>query len=66
MVQWSLQKPYDLRVNHQGESNSIFSGLILYTLLQKKCNFSEPIFPGDPGSLTVTPGHVHFVKWFLE
>ncbi len=29
-----------------------------YTLLQKKRNFSEPIFPGDPGSLTLTPGHV--------
>ena len=39
---------------------------IRYTLLQKKRNFSEPIFPGDPGSLTLTPGHVHFVKWFLE
>ncbi len=35
-----------------------------YTLLQKKRNFSEPIFPGDPGSLTLAPGHVHFVKWF--
>ncbi len=35
-----------------------------YTLLQKKRNFSEPIFPGDPGLLTLTPGHVHFVKWF--
>ena len=29
-----------------------------YTLLQKKRNFSEPIFPGDPGSLILTPGHV--------
>ncbi len=36
---------------------------VIYTLLQKKHNFSEPIFPGDPGSLTLTPGHVHFVKW---
>ncbi len=35
-----------------------------YILLQKKCNFSEPIFPGDHGSLTLTPGHAHFVKWF--
>ena len=35
-----------------------------YTLLQKKRNFSEPIFTGDPWSLTLTPGHVHFVKWF--
>ncbi len=33
----------------------------MYTLLQKKRNFSETIFPGDPGSLTLTPGHVHFV-----
>ena len=24
-----------------------------YTLLQKKCKFSGPIFPGDPGSLTL-------------
>ncbi len=39
---------------------------LYYTLLQKKRNFSEPIFPGDPGSLTLTPGHVHFVKWFWE
>ncbi len=38
--------------------------VIHYTLLQKKRNFSGPIFPGDPGSLTLTPGHVHFVKWF--
>ncbi len=38
----------------------------LYTVLQKKRNFSEPIFPGDPGSLTLTPGHVHFVKWFYK
>ncbi len=30
-----------------------------YTLLQKKRNFSEPIFPDDPGSLTLTPGHVY-------
>ncbi len=30
----------------------------LYTLLQKKRNFSEPIFPVDPWSLTLTPGHV--------
>ena len=35
-----------------------------YTLLQKKRNFSEPIFPRDPGSLIMTLGHVHFVKWF--
>ena len=33
---------------------------LLYTLFFKR-NFSEPIFPGDPGSLTLTPGHVHFV-----
>ncbi len=33
-----------------------------YTLLQKKHNFSESIFPADPGSLTLTPGHVHFVN----
>ncbi len=37
-----------------------------YTLLQKKRNFSEPIFPGVLRSLTPTPGHVHFVKWFRE
>ena len=37
----------------------------LYTLLQKKRNFSEPIFPSDPGSLTLTPGHVHFVNRFF-
>ncbi len=36
-----------------------------YTLLQKKRNFSGPIFPGDPWSMTLTPGHLHFVKWFL-
>ncbi len=35
----------------------------VYTLLQKKRNFSGPIFPGDPGTLTLPPGHVHFVKW---
>ena len=35
-----------------------------YTLLQKKRNFSRPIFPGDPGSLTLNPDHVYFVKWF--
>ncbi len=36
---------------------------MVYTHPQKKRSFSEPIFPGDPGSLTLTPGHVHFVKW---
>ena len=36
------------------------SPLDWYTLLQKKRNFSELIFPGDPGSLTLTPGCVHF------
>ncbi len=25
-----------------------------YALLQKKRNISEPVFPGDPGSLTLT------------
>ncbi len=27
---------------------------LIYTVLQKKRNFSEPIFPDDPGSLTLT------------
>ncbi len=27
---------------------------MMYRLLQKKRNFSEPNFPGDPGSLTLT------------
>ncbi len=31
----------------------------IYTLVQKKRNFSEPIFPGDPRSLTLAPSHVH-------
>ncbi len=38
----------------------------VYTVLQKKRNFSEPIFLGDPGSLTLTPGHAHFVTGFLH
>ncbi len=38
----------------------------IYTLLQKNSNFSEPIFPGYHWSLTLTPGHAHFVKWFWE
>ncbi len=38
----------------------------MYTLLQKKRNFSEPIFPGDSGSLTVTLGRVHFAYCYQE
>ncbi len=34
-----------------------------YTLSQKKRRFNSPIFPVDPGSLTLTQGHVNFVKW---
>ncbi len=42
-------------------SQSVDNGM--YTLLQKKRNFSEPIFPGDPGSADLIPGYVLFVKW---
>ena len=31
---------------------------IIGPILQRKRSFSEPIFPGDPGSLTLTQGHV--------
>ena len=34
-----------------------------YTLPQKKHRFNPSIFPGDPGSLTLTQGHVNFVRW---
>ncbi len=30
----------------------------IYTLPQKKRKFNQWIFPGDPGSGSVTPGHV--------
>ncbi len=30
---------------------------MIYILLQKKRNFSEPIYPDDPGSGSVTQGH---------
>ncbi len=36
---------------------------VFYTLLQKKCTLIYPSSPGDPGSLTLTWGHVDFVKW---
>ncbi len=31
--------------------------VFLYTLPQKKRNFSESIFPGNPGPGSVTQGH---------
>ncbi len=31
-----------------------------YILPQKKRNFSESIFPGDPRSVSVTQGHEHY------
>ncbi len=34
-----------------------------YTLHQKKRRFNPSIFPVDPGSLTLTHGHVNFVQW---
>ncbi len=37
-----------------------------YTLPQKKCNFCESIFPGYPGSGSVTQGHEHDQEWFWE
>ena len=36
---------------------------VSYTLLQKKCTLIYPSSPSDPGSLTLTLGHVDFVKW---
>ncbi len=30
---------------------------------KRNATFQDPFFTGDPGSLTLTPGHVHFVKW---
>ncbi len=47
---------------------------LLYTLFQRKRNFNLPIFPGAPGSLTLTYGHdvwpkykdVHFVSLNLS
>ncbi len=38
-------------------------GEAMYTLPQKKRRFNPSIFPVDPGSLTLTQGHVNFVKW---
>ncbi len=38
----------------------------IYTLLQKKCTLISSSSPGDPGTLTPTPGHVKSVKWSLE
>ena len=36
---------------------------ITYTLPQKKRNFNFPIFRGDPGPGSVTPGHMHQGKF---
>ena len=44
--------------NCKGERGGGGQKMHAYTLLQKKRNFSGPIFSGDPGSLTLTPGHV--------
>ena len=32
---------------------------VIYTVLQKKCTLILSSSPGDPGSLTPTPGHVN-------
>ena len=37
-----------------------------YILLEKKRNFNVPIFSSVPGFLTLTKGHVDFVKWAWE
>ena len=34
------------------------TNIVMYTLLQKNCTLISPSSPGDPGSLTLTPGHV--------
>ncbi len=53
------------KYNTGEEHGNLLSGIPgIYTLLHKKGNLSEPIFASDPGSLTPTPDHVHFVKWF--
>ena len=38
----------------------------VYTLLQEKCTLVSSSSPSDPGSLTLAPGHVKFVKWSWE
>ena len=48
---WSIFKGH-----HEGLWNSSSPSFKPYTLLQKKRSFSEPIFPGDPRSLTLTQG----------
>ena len=40
--------------------------MAIYTLLQKKCTLISSSSPGDPGSLTPTPGQVKFVTWSWE
>ncbi len=37
----------------------------MYTLPQRKLNFSESIFPDDPGSGSVTQRHEHDEEWGL-
>ncbi len=37
----------------------------LTTLPQKKRDFNLPIFPGSPGILTLTQGHMDFRRWLV-
>ncbi len=38
------------------------NGPDMYTFLQKKCTLISSSSPGDPGSLTLTPGHFDKIK----
>ncbi len=42
-----------------GAEDSRWTIVVEYTLLQKKCNLSELVFLGAPGSGSVIPGHVN-------
>ncbi len=48
-----------LRVDYRSMGSNVHSS-------SKETQLFWTHFPGDSGSLTLTPGHVHFVKWFWE
>ena len=46
-------------MNWNAEVSHATTIIYMYTLPQKKHNFSFQNVPGDPGPASVTPGHVH-------
>ncbi len=60
-IQLAQLQEIDLKLfDKKGWMLSTYLCVLMYTLPQKKCRLNPSIFPVDPGSLTLTQGHVRF------